>query len=145
MLTPHHSLLLNRSDSSAGTGVKPLIQWHLHLPNTPFPARAIPIGHEGGDGAPLYAARAWFRGGLHPGKAGPHLHAGASISYGGAEITLDTFEVLCAPGSGGAGGLLKWMMFRHGEHCGVEGWQPVEGGREESGEVLLIAKGDWER
>ena len=102
-----------------------------------------------GNGLPLYAARAWYQGGLHIGKAGPHLFSGASISYAGAEVSLDTFEVLCGAATGGghqqqSDGLLKWMMFRHGETCGVTGWQPVEGGREASGEILLVSKGEWD-
>lgn len=132
---------------SSSLGLRPLFQWRLHTPQSgPLPATALPIGYEG-DGAPLFAARAWHEGGLHLGKAGPHLFRGAAISYAGAEITMDTYEVLCGPSreDGGGGTLLKWMMFRHGETCGVNGWQPVEGGREKNGEALFISKGDWER
>lgn len=65
-----------------------------------------------------------------------------SISYGGAELTCDAYEILCGPGDPE---LLKWMTFRHGESARVEGWQPVEGGREADGSALLLAKGLWEK
>jgi hypothetical protein len=41
--------------------------------------------------------------------------------------------------------LLKWMTFRHGERSLVQGWQPVEGGRESDGSAILLAKGEYEK
>lgn len=124
-------------------GIKPLVIWKLVQPNTPFafPPDALQIGHDG-SGQPLFSARAWHEGGLQLGKAGPHLNRGCSISYGGAEIQTDTYEVLCAARPDPA--LLKWMCFNHGEEMRVEGWQPVEGGRERDGQSLFVAKGEWE-
>ncbi|WWC92242.1 uncharacterized protein L201_007196 [Kwoniella dendrophila CBS 6074] len=122
-------------------GVKPLFMWKLVEPGQRLPSDALPIGHEQ-DGAVLYAARSWWEGGIHLGKAGHHLHNGASISYGGAEITLDTYEVLCGPINEPY--LVKWMTYRHGEVASVQGWQPIEGGRESDGTALLLAKGDYE-
>lgn len=106
-----------------------------------FPPDALQIGHEGHNGQPLFSARAWHQGGLHLGKAGQHLNRGCTISYGGGEVTLDTFEVLCGKPEPT---LLKWICFGHGEKVRVEGWQPVEGGREKDGQSLFIAKGEWE-
>ncbi|WWD08345.1 hypothetical protein V865_006457 [Kwoniella europaea PYCC6329] len=122
-------------------GVKPLFMWKLVEKGQRLPSDALPIGHEQ-DGAALYSARAWWEGGVHLGKAGHHLVSGASISYGGAEITLDTYEVLCGPINEPY--LVKWMTYRHGEVASVQGWQPVEGGREKDGTALLLAKGDYE-
>lgn len=45
-------------------------------------------------GEPLYAARAWYAGGLQIGKVRPEFE-GANIAYGGDEITVDSYEVLC--------------------------------------------------
>nr|XP_018259643.1 uncharacterized protein I303_07711 [Kwoniella dejecticola CBS 10117]OBR81801.1 hypothetical protein I303_07711 [Kwoniella dejecticola CBS 10117] len=123
-------------------GVKPLFMWKLVEKGQRLPNDALPIGREQ-DGAVLYAARAWWEGGIHLGKAGHHLISGASISYGGAEITLDTYEVLCGPINEPY--LVKWMTYRHGEVAAVQGWQPIEGGREKDGTALLLAKGDYEK
>ncbi|WWD20665.1 hypothetical protein CI109_105141 [Kwoniella shandongensis] len=122
-------------------GVKPLFTWKLVERNQRLPADVLPIGNEQ-DGTPLYAARAWWEGGIHLGKAGHHLQNGASISYGGDEITLDTYEVFCGPINEPY--LVKWMTFRHGEVVNVNGWQPVEAGREKDGAALLLAKGEYE-
>jgi hypothetical protein len=122
-------------------GLKPLVSWKLVEKNEIIPDDALPIGREA-DGTPLYAARAWWEGGLHLGKAGRHLLNRASISYGGAEHGLDIYEVLCAPSDPT---LIKWMTFRHGERAMVEGWMPVEGGREKDGSALLLAKGEFEK
>ena len=66
----------------------------------------------------------------------------ASISYGGKEHALDVYEVLCGPSDPD---LVKWMTFRHGENALVDNWQPVEGGRESDGSVLLVGKGEYEK
>ncbi|RXK41676.1 hypothetical protein M231_00911 [Tremella mesenterica] len=122
-------------------GVKPLVMWKLvqrgeHLPND-----ALPVGREE-NGQILYTARAWWDGGVHLGKAGVHLVDSASISYAGSEHSLDVYEVLCGPADPE---IIKWMSFDHGQRAMVEGWQPVEGGRERDGRALLIARGEYER
>ncbi|WVR08568.1 hypothetical protein IAU60_005623 [Kwoniella sp. DSM 27419] len=122
-------------------GVKPLFHWKLVEKGQRPPPDALPIGSEQ-DGAALFAARAWWEGGIHLGKAGHHLVNGASISYGGSEKSLETYEVLC--GNMNEPYLVKWMTYRHGELAKVEGWQPVEGGREKDGSALLLAKGEYE-
>ncbi|KAK8850484.1 hypothetical protein IAR55_004402 [Kwoniella newhampshirensis] len=127
--------------SKESRGVRPLFTWKLVEKSQNLPPDVLPIGNEQ-DGTPLYAARAWWEGGIHLGKAGHHLNSGASISYGGDEITLDTYEVFCGPINEPY--LVKWMTFRHGEVAAVNGWQPVEGGREKDGAALLLAKGEYE-
>ena len=75
-------------------------------------------------------------------RAGPHLVNKASISYGGSEHTLDIYEVLCGPSDDS---ILQWRDYMHGEKAFVDGWQPVEGGRERDGKAVFIAKGEYER
>lgn len=41
--------------------------WKLVERGAAIPADALPIGHEA-DGVPLFAARAWWEGGVHLGK-----------------------------------------------------------------------------
>lgn len=128
-------------NESGGRHVRPLFTWKLVEKGQRLPVDALPIGNEQ-DGAVLYAARAWYQGGLHLGKAGHHLHKGASIPYGGGEISFDTYEVFCGPIN--EPHLVKWMTFPHGQIAHVEGWQPVEGGREKDGRALLLAKGFYD-
>jgi hypothetical protein len=54
---------------------------------------AVICGHEA-DGTPLHAARAHHEGGLHPGKWRADWKA-ASIGFGGQELWLTSFQVLC--------------------------------------------------
>jgi hypothetical protein len=44
-----------------------MVQWKLVEKGDPTPPDALAIGHET-DGQLLYAARAWFNGGVHLGK-----------------------------------------------------------------------------
>lgn len=58
-----------------------------------IPRDAIPVGREAG-GETLYAARAFYQGGLHVGKAGKHFNPpGAVISWGGGAVTVEKYEV----------------------------------------------------
>lgn len=59
-----------------------------------IPIDAVTCGHEA-DGTPLYAARASYQGGIHPGKVRPAFGA-ANIPYGGQEVKVSSYEVLCA-------------------------------------------------
>lgn len=58
-----------------------------------IPEGAVACGYEA-NGEPLYAARAWYEGGLQIGKVRPGFD-GANIPYGGDEITVNSYEVLC--------------------------------------------------
>jgi hypothetical protein len=75
-------------------------------------------------------------------RAGTHLINSASISYGGAEHTLDIYEILCGPQDSS---VIKWIDLAHGQTARVEGWQPVEGGREKDGTAQLLARGSYEK
>jgi hypothetical protein len=59
-----------------------------------IPSKAIPCGYES-DGTALYAARASYGGGLHPGKISPILKQ-AHIPYGGKEVLAPTYQILSA-------------------------------------------------
>ncbi|KAJ1959220.1 hypothetical protein GGI12_004451 [Dipsacomyces acuminosporus] len=99
-----------------------------------IPPRAI-VGGVEKDGRPLFIARAFFRGGLHPGKAAPHLEDGGfAMGWGGREHHLSHYFVLC-----GDANATHWVP--------VEGpvdpngqYRPVEAGHEEDGEPLYVAK-----
>ena len=56
-----------------------------------IPRNAVVGGDE--DGAKLYIARAFYKGGTHPGKIKEGWN-GCNIGYGGKEITLRNYEVL---------------------------------------------------
>lgn len=60
--------------------------------NGEIPKGAIVAGRED-DGTPLYAARAEYECGLHPGKVRPEFGA-ANIPYGGKEVKVSRYEVL---------------------------------------------------
>ncbi|KAF9456826.1 hypothetical protein BDZ94DRAFT_1326699 [Collybia nuda] len=57
-----------------------------------IPANAILAGEERRQ--PLYIARTFYENGLFIGRAGRHLERGASISYNGLEVHVDSYEVL---------------------------------------------------
>ena len=57
-----------------------------------IPDGAVKLGAEA-DGTPLYVARAWYQGGLHPGKVRPEFLS-ANIGFGGKEVKVFEYEVL---------------------------------------------------
>jgi len=61
------SLPLSCGADLSDSRTKPLIQWKLVERGQDSPPDALAIGHET-DGQLLYAARAWFNGGVHLGK-----------------------------------------------------------------------------
>jgi len=63
----------------------------LNLAN--LTARPIEAGEER-DGS-LFIARAHYKDGIHLGKAAPHLLDGAFIPWGGEEVIINQYEVLC--------------------------------------------------
>ncbi|KAJ2506237.1 hypothetical protein GGI11_006735 [Coemansia sp. RSA 2049] len=108
------------------------IQW-VTTKNSQIPPNAVQGGAEK-DGKPLFVARVIYKGGLHPGKAGEHIQGGGcSIGYGHKEVNLNEYQVLC-----GNAANLKWVEQENS--LVVQGFNPVEGGYEESGEPLFIAK-----
>jgi len=66
------------------------IKW-VEASNGDIPRNAV-VGRDE-DGAKLYIARVFYKGGTHPGKIRKGWD-GCNISYGGKEITLRNYEVL---------------------------------------------------
>ncbi|RKP09335.1 hypothetical protein THASP1DRAFT_28859 [Thamnocephalis sphaerospora] len=99
--------------------------------NGAVPHRAVQGGAEA-DGVPLYVGRGEHKGGMHVGKVSPQ-HGGLLISYGTKEIKLKRYEVLTGDAS-----QLRWVVC-HGQAM-PDGWVPVEGGWEEDGQKLFVAK-----
>lgn len=65
-----------------------------------LPEGAIPCGFSKMENETLYVARAAYEGGTHIGKVGGtdrirHAH----IPYGGKEVAVEQFEVLCVDNS----------------------------------------------
>ncbi|ORX69528.1 hypothetical protein DL89DRAFT_205938, partial [Linderina pennispora] len=101
--------------------------------NGHIPPNAVQGGIER-DGKPLFVARAMYKGGLHPGKAAPHLEdGGCNIGWGHKEITVSDYQVLCGDAS-----RLRWV--KQEGSLSIQGFVPVQAGHEESGEPLYIAK-----
>ncbi|MBW0560859.1 hypothetical protein O181_100574 [Austropuccinia psidii MF-1] len=115
-------------------GQSPPVYWVLIDRTDPIPNNAIEGGREGGHS--LYIGRAYFKGGLHVGKVSHHL-GGCVIGWGGKEHNdFDKYEILC-----GDKNSVRWV--NHPQHQGViqaQGWQPVEGGREEDGRFLFVCQ-----
>lgn len=92
-----------------------------------IPADAIPLGYEGAAyPSVLYAARVYFQGRWHFGKAGSHLMGGAAIVFENREVPCSSYEVLLGPPSHFA-----WLELGDKEafsSCSTaipEGWVPV--------------------
>ncbi|OWR48839.1 uncharacterized protein LOC116768990 [Danaus plexippus] len=88
-----------------------VIDW---VPSTPHEAhslygRAFLAGREGWDNSPLWAIRAHYNGNLVPGKLAIK-HRAAYIPFGGREVPVHNFEVLCAPQIA-----VKWVPMSHGQ------------------------------
>lgn len=108
------------------------VQW-VSATNGHIPGGAVQGGIEK-DGAPLFVARAIYKGGLHPGKAGRHIQdGGCVIGWGHKEINLSDYQILCGDAS-----QLRWVN-QEGE-LNIQGFRPVEAGHEETGEPLYVAK-----
>lgn len=112
-------------------GQRPPVYWVLGQPGQ-LPQNAIVGGQENGES--LYVARAFYEGGLHPGKFSTHW-PGASIAYGGKEHNVPKFEVLV-----GDPNAVRWIPIRG--RTFVQGWTPVEGGREKDGTFLFVAQAE---
>ncbi|KAJ1958671.1 hypothetical protein EC988_000172 [Linderina pennispora] len=103
-----------------------------------IPPRAIAGGVER-DGRPLFIARAFFKGGLHPGKAAPHIqNGGFAMGWGGGEHNLNEYFVLC-----GNANAVQWVA--------VEGpvdlhapYRLLEAGKEADGVPLFVAKANFQ-
>ncbi|KAJ2169689.1 hypothetical protein IW139_002533 [Coemansia sp. RSA 353] len=107
------------------------LQW-VKASNGYIPPRALCQGSDS-DGQPLFIARAYFKDGLHPGKAAPHLKDGGfALGWGGASHSFNEYEVLC-----GAANSVQWV--RATGPAKVEGVRLVDAGHEASG-LLFVAR-----
>ncbi|KAJ1946016.1 hypothetical protein EC988_005627 [Linderina pennispora] len=97
-----------------------------------IPLNAVQGGVER-TGEPLFICRAYYRDGLHPGRAGRHLRTGASIGYGWQEVDVTECQVLC-----GQGARLRWVA-QEGP-LEINGFVPLLAGFEHTGEPLYVAK-----
>ncbi|XP_026318597.1 uncharacterized protein LOC113229269 [Hyposmocoma kahamanoa] len=108
------------------------IEW---VPSSPHTAqslshRAVVAGKEGWDSSPLWVIRAHHSGDLIPGKlAIKHKHA--FIPFGGNELTVHNFEVLCAPPH-----LIRWLPASNGQAPAGA----IPGGNTHTGETLYIGR-----
>ncbi|KAJ2685279.1 hypothetical protein IWW39_004376 [Coemansia spiralis] len=108
------------------------LQW-VTASNGHIPPNPVQGGIES-DGRPLFVARAIYKGGLHPGKAGQHLGGGGcTIGYGHKEIGISEYQVLCGDAS-----KLRWVA-QEGT-LNIQGCVAFPAGHEESGEPLYVAK-----
>ncbi|KAJ2550472.1 hypothetical protein EV175_004055 [Coemansia sp. RSA 1933] len=108
------------------------LQW-VSASNGHIPPNAVQGGIEN-DGTPLFVARAIYKGGLHPGKAGQHLeNGGCNIGFGHKEVAVSEYQVLCGDAS-----RLRWV--RQDGPLIIQGFVPYPAGHEETGEPLYIAK-----
>ncbi|KAJ2742966.1 hypothetical protein GGI20_004099 [Coemansia sp. BCRC 34301] len=91
------------------------------------------------NGTPLFIARAMYKGGMHPGKAGQHLEGGGClIGYGHKEVGLSEYQVLCGDAS-----RLRWVA--QDGLLNLDGCVPYPAGHEETNEPLYVAKTLHER
>ncbi|KAJ1812869.1 hypothetical protein LPJ56_005357, partial [Coemansia sp. RSA 2599] len=108
------------------------LQW-VNASNGQIPPQAVQGGVEA-DGTPLFVARAMYKGGLHPGKAGPHIQdGGCAIGWGHKEVNVPEYQVLCGDAS-----QLRWI--NQSKELVIQGFRPVDAGHEETGEPLYVAK-----
>jgi len=103
---------------------------------TQIPKGAL-VGGQESDGTPLYIARTFFEGGIHPGKVGPNFKKGAIIGYDGEEIELENYEVLL-----GDAQTIRWEDTSRFSVQSLGG-RPVEGGREADGTPLFIVQAPY--
>lgn len=96
-----------------------------------IPSQAVQGGVEA-DGSPLYIGRGEYKRGVQVGKVSRE-HGGLLIGYGGREIKLKHYQVLC-----GDAQQLRWVECEGKEQ--PMGWTLVQGGREADGSPLYIAR-----
>ncbi|KAG5637226.1 hypothetical protein H0H81_005348 [Sphagnurus paluster] len=101
--------------------------------NKSIPQYAIEVGRE--KNVPLYICRAYHDDGKQIGRAAQNTEKGAVIGYKHKEIDVDTYEVLL-----GNLQALRWVPTRGKLNVGSLGHNPVEGGHEDNGTPLFIAR-----
>ncbi|KAJ2596399.1 hypothetical protein GGF39_003466 [Coemansia sp. RSA 1721] len=117
------------------TGHGQQLEW-IRSQNGSIPATGIAQGVER-DGRPLFIARGFYKGALHPGKAAPHLaNGGFEFSWGGQAIRLNEYFVLS-----GDINRTKWVRVS-GPVPQDNALKLVDGGHEENGNLLYVAKAE---
>jgi len=120
-------------------------EFRNHGPRAPFtwvlvegreniPKSALVAGTDQNNN-PIFIARAFFEHGLQIGKASPHFQQGCAIGYAGKVIELPTFEVLVADPQA-----VCWISYSKQLNVNGLGAKPVEGGKEENGALLYVAR-----
>ncbi|KAF4598399.1 hypothetical protein EYR38_006801 [Pleurotus pulmonarius] len=98
-----------------------------------IPRDAILVGQE--KSWNLYICRAFMDGGIQLGKASDAFKKGGVIGYGGEENHVGTYEILLGDMRG-----LVWVATHGKLNVASLGKRPVEGGRENDGTPLYVAK-----
>lgn len=95
------------------------------------PPMAVVGGHDS-DGSTIYVGRAMYQGDNLPAKVVPGRNE-AYVSWGGNEIVIRNYEVLC-------GQNYKWIHCGHGQVP----FNAVRTGTTTTGEPLYIGRGHWQ-
>ncbi|KAG8744445.1 hypothetical protein FRC10_010115 [Ceratobasidium sp. 414] len=111
---------------------KKALAWSLQIPQGAL------VGGKDSDGTPLYIARTFFEGGIHPGKVSPNFKKGAIIGYDGEEIEVENYEVLL-----GNEQSVRWVDTSRFSTESLGGARPIEGGREADGTPLYVVRAPY--
>lgn len=117
-------------------GSQASVAWVL-VHGVKIPPGAFQAGQES-DGTPLYVARTYFEGGIHPGKVSPNFKKGAIIGYDNDEIEIENYEILVANPQA-----VRWVQASSPFQAQFLSGRPVEGGREANGSPLFIAQAPY--
>ncbi|KAB5592849.1 hypothetical protein CTheo_3709 [Ceratobasidium theobromae] len=112
------------------------VAWVLAKGTAMVPQNAFIAGQES-DGTPLFVARTYFEGGIHPGKFSPKFKKGAIIGFGGDELEVENYEILVAKPHA-----VRWVDASGPVQAQFLG-RPVDGGREHDGSPLFIAQAPY--
>ncbi|XP_026333591.1 natterin-3-like isoform X2 [Hyposmocoma kahamanoa] len=110
------------------------VRWVQSSPHAAqsYSHQAVVAGKEGYDSSPLWVIRAYHSGDLIPGKLAIN-HKQAYIAFGGNEVIVHSFEVLCAPAH-----LIRWKP----ASMGAVPAGAIPGGKTQTGETLYIGRVD---
>jgi len=125
----------SRSDDYRNNGPRGPAAWVL-TEGKNIPNNAILVGEETKHGWRMYSCRAFFDGGVQLGKASDVFKKGGVLGYQREEIHVETYEILVGDMNG-----LRWVQSHGRLNVGSLGARPVEGGRENDGSPLYIARG----
>jgi len=124
-----------RTDDFHQNGPRGPVTWLLTDGHN-IPQGAIQGGNE--EGTPLYICRAYFEGGIQPGKVSPKSNKGAVIGYAHKEVDCPKYEILVGNPSA-----IRWVQTSGSFNPGSVRATPIEGGREPNGTPLFIAQAPY--